>query len=107
MPIKKSVTPQDVVDLLNEIIKLDPDAINTLCNSRVSCNKALADHPTIQVMASVIKDTHYVGLIGVLNGIFGTYDNSFGCIAMDGQKIGSKFIASGFKLVDSSGEELK
>ena len=69
------------VKVLNEAIESDPIAMNQLINSRVMCNAALADHPSIQVG----KDTRYtevwwVGLLGIINGIFGVDENGWGFI---------------------------
>jgi len=74
--IKKSVTPEEVVELLNEAVKLDPTAMDLLVNSRVSCNKELGAHPTIQVMVGLQR---VVGMLGILNGIFGVNENGWGC----------------------------
>lgn len=79
-----SVTADDVVALLNEAFSLDPAAVQALVDHRVPCNKALGDHPTIQVGIAanwrkrrpndhnLPDDAEYtVGLLGLLNGIFG------------------------------------
>lgn len=74
--IKETVTRYEVVEMLNEIIKLDPVCAEDFLNGKhVECNEALADHPTIQVH-STEKDGKYgppysVRLLGLLNGLFG------------------------------------
>ncbi|MFA4974144.1 MAG: hypothetical protein WC683_16160 [bacterium] len=60
-----------IVDLLNELLLLDPVAIAALVEHRVSCNKALADHPTVQVRA-LGCETYTISLLGIINGIAGT-----------------------------------
>ena len=83
-PREKMASPHYVVDLLNEAAKLDPQAIRALVDTRVVCNQALADHPTIQVGPASEHDSggpSVVGLLGILNGIFGTFDDGWGCIA--------------------------
>lgn len=72
--IKESVTINEVIEILNEAVARDREAINNLISSRVGCNKVLADHPTIQVRFNYIE--HSVGLLGVLNGLFGIDDIS-------------------------------
>lgn len=82
--IKESITVDDVVTLLNEALGLDREAIDTLVGTRVLCNSALASHPTIQVMGSQMTggpQPYRVGLLGVLNGLFGIDDKGFGPIA--------------------------
>jgi hypothetical protein len=71
--VKDNVTIGEVVDVLNRAIAEDRDAVNRLMQTRVPCNKALADDPTIQVLADVVDGKHVykVGLLGVLNGLFG------------------------------------
>lgn len=67
------------VELLNEMIESDPEAVSGLCSARIPCNEALADHPTVQVgpcpSCSDDPQVDRVGLLGVLNGICGAYDD--------------------------------
>lgn len=79
--MKNSVTIQEVLALLNAITLTDPKAATELINARVPCNEELANHPTIQVG----KDDDgqiVVGILGVLNGLFGTDDRGMGPIAV-------------------------
>lgn len=74
-------SPHDVVQMLNEAMKTDPEAMTRLVESRVSCTLPLADHPTIQVRSD---DKGYsVGMLGVLNGIFGVDSTGSGAIAAE------------------------
>lgn len=54
-----------VIGTLNEATEADQTAIDSLIEHRVPCNKALADHPTIQVGG----DPCVVGMLGIINGI--------------------------------------
>lgn len=82
-----SVTVLDALALLNEAVDLDHEAMRALCEGRVPCNEDLARHPTIQVSScqsakSTAKSAYRVGLIGILNGLFGIDPESgFGAIA--------------------------
>jgi hypothetical protein len=67
-----------MVTYLNEILRLDPEAVHSLLETRVPCNTALADHPTVQVHAQ--NGTHTVGLLGVLNGFVGTDLDGWGFV---------------------------
>ncbi len=64
---------REIVRVMNEAAEADPVAIAALCQLRVSCNPELAMHPTIQVGCQ--HDTFKVGLIGILNGLTGVYDD--------------------------------
>lgn len=80
--MKQSVTPYDVVELLNDLLLRDQEAVHALCESRVACNDEITHHPTVQVAYREEKDddgnvTYHeckVGLLGLLNGLFGVYD---------------------------------
>ena len=74
------VKPHDAVKVLNSAVLSDSEAMNALVETRVPCNDALADHPTIQVLADDDGSNARVGLLGILNGIFGTMDNGRGFI---------------------------
>ena len=54
------------IGILNSMVDADPQAMAQLCETRVPCNDAMADHPTVQVT------DEGVGMLGVLNGLFGT-----------------------------------
>jgi hypothetical protein len=84
--IQHSITPQDVVDVLNRAVRADRDAMHNLIEAHVPCNAVLADDPTIQVSGyneqtgEPTPDRFKVGLLGVLNGLFGSDDQGWGCI---------------------------
>jgi len=90
MPIVKEVTLDHVLDVLNRAVEADSDAIRNLVEQRVQCNKTLADDPTIQVgnyhKAGVMLNKHVfgnfsIGLLGILNGLFGVDETGWGAIA--------------------------
>jgi hypothetical protein len=60
------IDPKEVIDFMNGLVALDHDAIESLIDKRVVCNKDLSDHPTVQIGANG------VGLLGILNGLCGT-----------------------------------
>lgn len=82
------------IRLLNEALAADRDAMEKLISNRVNCNEVLAKHPTIQVKAFAEKGSSYgksevtgplirysVGMLGIINGIFGADENENGFIA--------------------------
>lgn len=62
------------IETLNELLKLDPNAVEALFKYRVPCNKDLTNHPTVQVKCYDPDKIDKVGLLGLLNGLFGTFD---------------------------------
>lgn len=80
MAIKAAVTPAEAVEYLNSLIACDQHAITSLLEYRVPVRKALADHPTCQAVL-VAPDEALVGLLGVLNGLFGVDDTGYGAIS--------------------------
>lgn len=83
MPIKSKVSIDETVDFLNELLKTDPLATHSLFSMRTSCNERLADHPTVQVGTIGTSTYHIVGLIGIINGLFGVDDDGVGHIIAD------------------------
>lgn len=69
----------NAVKILNEAAKLDKSAIQTLVEHREYCNEGLANHPSIQVIKEYGQ--HFVGLLGIINGILGPSKENFGKIA--------------------------
>jgi len=82
--INEKVSVDDIIRILNSAVSDDKNAINELVNTRVVCNKKLADHESIQV--GKIDGKYRVGILGILNGIFGVDENEWGVIAAEFDK---------------------
>jgi len=63
-----------IVELMNEALRLDPEAVNEMCRYRVPINEKLASHPSIQVGDPQKDGFISLGLGGLLNGIAGACD---------------------------------
>ena len=72
---------QLIVDRLNDMMLYDAEAMHKLCETRVPCNQALTDHPTVQVLDAQDGTPPKVGMLGVLNGLVGTRSTGGGYIA--------------------------
>jgi hypothetical protein len=70
-----------IINALNEFVALDREAIHKLVETRVPCNQALVDHPTVQTFRNTPGEPPTVGLLGVLNGIAGVDSDGWGFIA--------------------------
>ncbi len=79
--VKSSVKIQETVDFLNSLLTIDRVVITALFSVRISCNKDMADHPTVQVGAE--GNYYQVGMIGILNGLFGSDKNGWGHISAE------------------------
>lgn len=77
--MRTEVTIDQVISFLNETLALDADAVSRLIEARVGCNGAVATHPTIQVVSQ--PDGTVVGILGILNGMFGVDEYGAGPIA--------------------------
>ena len=80
--VKEKVSIEETVNFLNELLKIDSIAITALFSMRIGCNEALADHETVQVLVS--NGTYFqVGIVGILNGLFGIDEYGWGHISID------------------------
>lgn len=80
--VKEKISIEETVNFLNELLKIDPIAITALFSMRIGCNGALADHETVQVLVS--SGTYFqVGMVGILNGLFGIDEHGWGHITID------------------------
>ena len=78
------------IDVLNDCLRTDPDAINALMQYEVPVNDALAGHPTVQVGMNL--DSRVVlRPLGLINGLFGIREDGYGHIVALVDKDG-KFI---------------
>jgi hypothetical protein len=75
--VKDSVTIKEMVDFLNELLEYDSYAISALFSTRIMCNRHLAGHESVQV-GQLGKDAFQVGMVGVLNGLFGSDEYGWG-----------------------------
>ena len=72
----------NAVEVLNRALENDPDAMLALINVRVKCNEKMVNDPTIQVGTYREYDPSF-GILGLINGLFGTRDSGGGYIAAD------------------------
>ena len=77
---------QNAIDVLNQAVAADPASIQALFAVRHPANAKLIDHPTIQVISErageqprVVPD-HTVGVMGLINGLFGVGPDGYGKI---------------------------
>ncbi len=102
---KETITLNEAISFLNEILDLNPNLIQKLINDRFPCNQSICDHPTIQVHAPISTKGQQprVGLLGILNGLFGIDQNHFGGITACGDidKIKKKFNVKKFHLTNT------
>lgn len=94
--LKQSVTPQEVCDLLNELLKLDYDCIHKLLSHREVCNDLVANHPTVQVQQRCGDEFPSVGIVGIINGLFGISEEGMGALCYE---IDDDSTIIGFKLI--------
>jgi len=80
--LKKFITAEDVCGLLNEFLALDYDCASALFSHREKCNDAVTHHPSIQVHQYPGEDSK-VGLIGLINGVFGIAEDGMGAICYE------------------------
>ncbi len=73
MPLHESIDAEDAVNFLNELVKLDSEAISALIQSRVPCNEKMENHWSVQVTGAD-GGPSLLGFLGVINGLFGTID---------------------------------
>jgi len=86
--IKKEITVNNAINCLNEIFKHDPEAVALLVKNRIPCNKALAAHESVQVRENC-DGKFSVGILGILNGLFGADEKGYGPIAAVCEKDGT------------------
>lgn len=70
------------IDVLNRIHAADPSVLPALIAQRVPCNDAVANDPSVQVMQAE-DGTLSVGLLGIVNGLFGVDAAGSGFIAAE------------------------
>lgn len=79
-------TADEAIEVLNRIHAADDTVLPALIAYRVLCNRALADDPTVQVGRVEMPDRSdmwEVGLLGIVNGLFGVDEQSWGFIAAE------------------------
>jgi hypothetical protein len=69
MAVDERITDR-CIELLNEALAMDAQAVTAIVGQRVRCNQTLAEHPTIQCRADLS-----FSVLGLLNGICGVFDD--------------------------------
>lgn len=76
MSIKEQITLDEAIKFIDSLAEIDPGGLSRLLLTRVPCNAAMADHPTLQVQViDEGKGEFSIGLLGLLNGLFGKFDS--------------------------------
>jgi hypothetical protein len=94
IPKRNEVTVEQVVEILNQALDADDVALTDLIQTRVACNEKLAKHSSIQVGLAPGCDPedkklfYEVGILGLLNGLFGVDEKQWGAIAAEIDKTG-------------------
>lgn len=96
----EAISVNGIIEVLNNAFKYDAKFMQELIKNRISCNKKLRDHPTIQVHC--YNDSSYesprAGFLGLLNGLIGVDVNNTGPITALFDDNGDLI---GFKLTDT------
>lgn len=74
--VSDSALEQAVV-LLNELLKIDPEAIGLLVNYRVPINEALLNDTTLKVTVTI---ENQLGILGILNGLGDSQDRRIAAV---------------------------
>ena len=69
MEVRRSVTVDETVDLLNKLLEIDRKAVSKLFSLRVPCSEKFIDHK------ETCTESGSVGLLGLLNSLFGPLDS--------------------------------
>jgi len=83
--MKDSVTQQEVIDFLNELLVVDPQAVTNFVIHKTRCNSNMENHPTL-IVSDLPKEGKGVvgfGVIGFINGLFGLREDGRGPICYD------------------------
>lgn len=94
----------EIIEYMNDVLRLDSEAILALCEHRVPCNAALTLHPTTQVGGSGDEAPPVVGMLGILNGMVGVRADGWGYICAvydDDNKLIRFELTSEFPITDS------
>jgi len=95
--IKESITLDEAIAFLNSLIKVDANAMEGLVLHKVPCNDDMVDHETVQVKRTEFEVVGHVGMLGILNGLFGIH----------GSEAGSKESYGPITAVFSSGADMR
>lgn len=76
------VSVKEAIDLLNDALKTDRKSIEEMFKTRIKCTKKLMNHKTIQVRKYISDEFPTVGVLGLINGIFGISEKGAGPICM-------------------------
>ena len=80
MRMKENITIDETIDFLNKLLEIDRKALSNIITNRVECNDDLVNHKTVQV--AKLDNVYKVGMLGILNGLFGTDERGYGAIGI-------------------------
>lgn len=81
MPIDKTISIDIAIHRLNSMLAYDPDCMHDLVEHRVPCNEDMVRHESAQVYPINELGDKGLGVLGVINGLFGADEEGWGPIA--------------------------
>ena len=92
--MNETLRVDDLISFLNQLIEIDSYAVSALFTTRVLCNEELAEHSTVQVRQFVNDKGQgwEVGILGLINGMFGVDLEGYGPITAIVNDRGSRIL---------------
>jgi len=76
---RDKISIDETIEYLDSLFVADPRAMRAMLRTLTVCNNALAEHPTAQ--AWTWGEDASIGLMGIINGMFGVDGDGRGAIA--------------------------
>ena len=73
-------TIEQIIDMLNSMMKDDPEVLDSLLKTRVPCNLVFSDRPDINVRTED-DGTYTCSVLGLLNAVIGHRDDGYGKVS--------------------------
>jgi hypothetical protein len=70
--LKQSITIDQVIEFLNELVQQDEKVCRAMYQMRIPCNRTLVDNSPIQCRNEEFPTT---SMLGILNGMFGQIES--------------------------------
>lgn len=67
------IKPQDFLEILHDLLELDPEATHNLIESRVKCIEKVEGHPSLIPYRCHDDAPLQLGPLGLINGVLGKY----------------------------------
>lgn len=81
--VSETISLSDVIEKLNNMLAVDPDAISSIFKSRYFCNQELSSEMDLEEYTEFENTKYVIGILSLLDSFFGKKEDGSSCLTVN------------------------